>query len=245
MSVRGYLATIFHRTNVNLPDQIVFDVMYRYKLDPWFYYGVFKKRKKYYWNSWKSSFWLARRLPRMSRILETGCGPALNLIWFGQHGFRQLYGFDNDETALMAGRELCEVADVNVTLWLDNGIRPTSIPSIQFDAILALNWIYLDESFELGPYFNIYRKFLKPGGYIVIDIMDSSYSNVPNNQYLTSDWDKPESERRPSEYKKRYSMQQVVDEINLSGFELIDTIPKSDTNFKKVYIIRNKLAKRK
>jgi len=240
MSIRGYLAGILNRSDVNLPDDIVMTIMERYKLDPWFFEGVFKKRTEFYWNAWKSSHWLAKRLHRNSHIYETGCGPALNLIWFGQNGFRHLYGSDIDPNVLAAARELCEAAGINVTLWIDNGIKPTSIPLIPFDAVLALNWTYLVESFELDKFLNTYRNFLKPGGYIVIDVIDSSYNQVPNNQYLTGDWDKPVKQRRPSEYKNRYSMQQVVDSINAIGLELIESIPKSESNFKKVYIIENK-----
>ena len=40
------------------------------------------------------------------------------------------------------------------------------------DAVLALNWTYHVEGFDLGQFFRTYRGCLKPGGYLAIDIVE-------------------------------------------------------------------------
>jgi len=217
-------AVLLRRKRIDLPIELVTDVVQRARAQSWFIYA-FKDRASR-WHVWEPSFWLAKRLKSQARILETGCGCALNLIWFGQHGFSQLYGFDNDSAAIVAGTELCSEANTSATLWIDDGLRPFHLPEQVFDAILAVNWTYHVEAFDLISFLVTYRSHLTNRGFLTLDVVDIAYSTMPNNQYLTSDWNKPVTERGPSEYKKRYSQEQVFHAASCADMKVVHTISR-------------------
>ena len=235
MSFRDKVAALFQCSAINLPVALVDDIIQRNGAQPWFLYA-FKERSSR-WDIWRSCLWLAKRLRSDARILETGCGCALNLIWFGQQGFRCLYGADIDPAALAAGKELCEAAGVSATLWLDDALKPSQIPAEPFDAILALNWTHLTEDFDLRAFLEIYSHIVTVGGYVVIDVIDALYNRVPKNRYLSSDWDKPEDQRQPSEYKKRFSAEQVNETVRELGLRVVKTISRPDVIPRRVYMI--------
>lgn len=220
---------------IALPLEAVQSAIQKHQAQPWFVYAFTHRAER--WNICEPSCWLANRLPCDAPILETGCGCALNLIWFGQRGFRSLYGTDNDPKALAAGVDLCALAQAPVFLWEDDSLQPQHLPREDFGAILALNWTYHAEPFELLAFLQSYKKHLTPDGTIVIDVIDKAYNEIPNNQFLTSDWSKPEDQRQPTEYKKRYSRREVEDAVHAAEMTIVKIMSRPSTIPKDVYII--------
>jgi SAM-dependent methyltransferase len=224
--------------SINLPAGLVREAVERHGAHPWFIYAFegFGDR----WHVWGGSRWLARHLPARARILETGCGCALNLIWLGQHGFHDLHGTDIEPRAIAVGRDLCAAAGIPATLRVDDGLKPTRLDEQYYDAILALNWTYHVEGFDLASFLKTYKRALKPRGNFVIDIIDQSYNDIPNNRYLTSDWAKPEDQRRPTEYKVRYSAAEVEKAVDAAGLCLVQLMsrPQAVVAPRKIAIIR-------
>jgi len=238
MSVRGKMAVLLRRKLIRIDGNLLSTIVDRNNAQPWFKYAHFSRNV--FQIVWESSFWLAWRLPSTARILETGCGCALNLIWFGQQGFRSLHGFDNDQTSIAAAKELCAAISMPAALWEDDGLRPSQLPHEQYDAIIALNWVYLVPGFDLVEFLRYYRTHLTPRGYLVLDVIDSSYNQMPNSEYSTQDFSKPESERRPTEYVNRYSRQQVLKSAEVAGLRVLDTIINTHSGIyapKHVYIL--------
>ena len=234
MSWRGFLAELQRHLKVDLPAERVSDIIDECQAQSWFKYG-FEHRDEY-WNCWRTCFWLGRRLSSKAAILETACGCGLNLIWFGQHGFGSLHGFDLDEKALCAARALCALADVEVNLWQDDALAPYQIGQ-KLDAVLALNWTYLLHQFDLDEFFAIYAPALERSGYLAIDVVDPSYAVDPRTIHHTQDWGKPKNLRRPTEYRKRYAHDEVIVAAEKSGLVLTKKIVQPQTVPKQLYIL--------
>lgn len=238
MSLNGYIATIKREKELQINSNIIEEIVNKNNAHNWFVYIVNDRKNR--WEIWKTSFWLSRYLSNNAKIMETGCGIATNLLWFGQRGFHNLYGFDIDGCAISAGEQLFKHMNLPVTLWVDDGLCPKKVPDIKFDAILSFNWTFLLDNFSLEYYLKFYSGFLSKNGIIVIDVIDDSYNNVPKNQYLTSDWDKPEEYRNSSEYKKRYSREEVKKIAASAKMEITKIIKQQSTIPKVVYILRKK-----
>jgi hypothetical protein len=222
MNWHGIIVALLKRKEIDLPGELVREVIERHGAQDWFVYGH-QKRREQYKNCWWPSLWLASRLSRSARILETGCGCGLNLLWFGQQGFERLHGFDIDQKAIAAGQELFEKARLRAHLWIDDGFSPAHIQEQTFDLVIALNWTYLLESFDLSRFLMTYKQRLNRNAYFVIDLIDSVYDRTPNNQYLTSDWSKPTDRRRPTEYKIRFSEKDVRNFAEKCGFRIVQS----------------------
>jgi SAM-dependent methyltransferase len=235
MSLRGRLAVARDKKGVHLPRDPVHEIIERHSAQDWFK-TAFDLREKYYWNCWAPSFWLAKRLPSRARILETGCGCGTNLLWFAQHGFRNLYGFDNDPKAIAAAIDLSRLARVVVNFWVDDALSPSKIPSGVFDCVLALNWTYLLQDFTIETLLRNYVPCLTAGGYLVFDVVDPSYASDPRNVYCTQDWERPEEQRRPTEYPTRYSLEDLRGPAQNSGLHHLETISFPQRVPKVVYI---------
>src|SRR3954468_8842174 len=123
-----------------VPLEVVDAAVERAGAKPWFSYAY--KNRREYWNVWQPSVWLAQRLPRSARVLETACGSATNLVWLGERGFRGLSGFDLDSRNIAAASEIGTAAGVYLVLWQDDGLAPRRLGG-RYDVILAFNWIYV------------------------------------------------------------------------------------------------------
>ena len=181
--------------------------------------------------------WILDNCLKDSVIYEPGCGCGLNLIWLGQQGFLKLHGSDIKYEAIVAAKELASLAALDINLWEDDALQPKKLPN-DVDIIIALNWTSLVEQFELDKFLFMYSRIIRKFGYMIIDVIDTDYNAVLNNQYLTSDWSKPVAERCPSEYKIRHSYEQVVSQTNVAGFEIIYKIKQNQVIPKVVYILR-------
>jgi SAM-dependent methyltransferase len=202
----------FPPKGIRLPRDRVRQIVEAHGAQSWFLYAFEERHTR--WDLWESGFWVLRHLPRWSRILETGCGCGLNLIWLGQQRFTNLHGFDLDPKAIAAGEELCREAGVPGRLWCDDGLDPLGLGEEPFDLVMHL----------------------APGGFLLFDAIDRSYDLVSNNQYLTSDWNKPEEQRRPSEYRSRFSEGDVRDAIERAGMTLIHRIHRPGAAPRVIYV---------
>lgn len=242
MSLQGLIATLLNKRELavpaswpqNWPDELV----KKHNAETWFSYIV--KERKDRWDVWETGFWVAKRLPSDAHILETGCGMASNLVWLGQQGFKNLDGTDIEPNAIAAGKELAEKLNVPVNLRVEDGLNPTFPANYNYDVIFALNWTHLLEAFDLETFLSAYSVKLNKGGFVIIDIINAAYNEMENNQYLSSDLDKPESQRQPSEYKKRYSDAEVEEAARKAGYRIEkkivheQKIPKSVFIFQKI-----------
>jgi SAM-dependent methyltransferase len=194
----------FPPKGIRLPRDRVRQIVEAHGAQSWFLYAFEERHTR--WDLWESGFWVLHHLPRWSRVLETGCGCGLNLIWLGQQHFTDLHGFDLDPKAIAAGEELC---------------REAGVPA---------------RGFDLAAFAECYQRRLAPGGSLLFDAIDRSYDLVPNNQYLTSDWHKPEAQRRPSEYRSRFSEGDVRDAVERAGMTLIHRIHRPGGAPRVIYV---------
>jgi cyclopropane fatty-acyl-phospholipid synthase-like methyltransferase len=232
-NIRRMIGMVDH--NIDLPLEDVERIVTTNNVHPWFCY-MFKERKNRI-EVVRSCEWVLRNCRKTDSILETGCGCALNLIWLGQQGFTRLFGADLDENVLRAAKELANLAGLNIEFWQDNSALPKRIPPV-LDVVLALNWISLIQQFDLSEFFRCYYPGLSERGYLILEVVDTRYEKVPNHQYLTSDWTKPEAERRPSEYKSRFSHKDVLRAANAAGFEICEMFSAEVTIPWMIYVLR-------
>jgi cyclopropane fatty-acyl-phospholipid synthase-like methyltransferase len=238
MSLRGKIANFFQKIEILLDIDYIENVITKHRAQPWFVYAL--KDRKNRRHVWWPSLWLAARLKSSARILETGCGCGLNLMWFAQNGFRRLFGSDNDPLAIAAGQEICSKMKYPIQLYQDDGLNPKVNMHDPFDCIFALNWTYHVEEFDITTLIHMYSQNIAKGGYLAIDVIDESYNHYKNNEFLTSDWDKPLTERKPSEYLKRYSEDVVKKSAEKEGLKIvaIDKPPENSFVPRAIYIFQ-------
>ena len=223
---------------IALPADRVRQIIDRHEVGDWFFHAFAGRASR--WHVCGPSLWVQRHLPKKSAIFETGCGCGLNLIWFAQKGFTNLKGSDISSEAVRAGQELAGLAGAPVELWQDDGLAPSRLPG-EVDLLLALNWTYHVDDFDLGAFLSRYASLLGDGGHLIIDVVDSSFDRAENNQYLTSDWGKTLEERGASEYKRRYSGDDVVGLANGAGYEVRHVMSGEGQVIPRVvYILRKK-----
>jgi hypothetical protein len=107
------------------------------------------------------------------------------LVWFGQHGFQDLEGFDYLDNVVAAAKDIAELAKVDARLWQDDGFAPTLVGD--YDVILVLHWLF---SAWMGNYGNTprthddreslledfllqYVPHLRPAGLMMVELIDS------------------------------------------------------------------------
>lgn len=236
MSVRGIWANLTNKRELDIDQNVVNEIVEKHGAESWFSYVIEDRKNR--WDVWETAFWIARTLPSSARILETGCGIASNLIWLSQQGFKNLDGTDLVDSAVAAGKELSERCNADIKIWKDNGLTPETFPEYNYDVVIALNWTHLLSEFSLSKFLETYAPKINKGGYVINDVINSTYGEMENNQYLTSDLDKPVEQRQPSEYKKRYSDAEVESEANKAGFKVIKKIVHEQKIPKTVFIFQ-------
>lgn len=219
---------------IMLPSDRLQEILARHNVTDWFFYAFANRSERLH--ICEPSNWVLKNFSNEKVIFETGCGCGLNLIWFAQKGFIHLLGSDISHEAILAGKELACLANATIELWQDNGLAPEKLPD-KIDVLLALNWTYHVDNFELNQFLHNYLKILNNGGCLIIDLIDDSYNSIPNNEYLTSDWTKPIDVRKPSEYKKRYSYESVVRAVKEAGYEILHTKAFNQVIPRIVYIL--------
>ena len=220
---------------IRLPAEKIKEIVDRNGIGDWFFYAFTHRKER--WHVCEPSRWILRNVTKSSRIFETGCGSGLNLIWLAQEGFSALYGSDISEGAIAAGRELSLLGGYSIEMWPDDALDPKRLPAA-VDVVLGLNWTYHVPGFDLKSFLTMYRRILNLNGTVIVDVIDSSFNKVPNNEFLTSDWPKPAGERKPSEYKVRYSADEVTDIADSSGFSIVHQIWRDAVIPRVVYVFR-------
>ena len=183
--------------------------------------------------------WIARHLPRHSAIFEPGCGSGANLLWLASQGFTRLNGSDIDETVLAFSEALQTQMGHSLNIWQDNALEPSRLPENQ-GAILSVNWLYHLPGASLDAFFETYKGCLSPKGVFVFDAVSHKYNAVPNNQYHTKDWRKPEDQRRPSEYTFRLSPPEVAELAHRHGFRVLRQTMTHSRPQRSVYMLGKK-----
>lgn len=219
---------------VDLPKEQVGEILSRHGVDPWYSYALTERWRR--WHVWKPSAWLVKTFGAPVRVFETGCGCGYNLFWFGRAGSRELYGSDRDEQVIAVGREMAALANVPCKLWVDDALQPESVVE-KNDAVLALNWTYHAPGFDLDSFLATYRRMLNRGGWLLIDLIDRSFDRIPNNQFLTSDWQRPVDERRPSEYLHRYEKDEAQAAFRAGGFRVLKVFTRHETVPRNAYVL--------
>lgn len=211
-------------------------VLAKHRVEPWFLYAYDEWRSR--WHVWRGLLWAIKNVEHGGNVLETGCGCGWNLLWLAANGFISLTGFDINAAAVSAGNELAQGTGFPVRLRCDNALNPGSLSEGPFHMILALNWTYHVTEFDLGRFLECYGRLLVPGGVVVLDTVAKSFNVNPQSHYLTSDWDKPEEERRPSEYLHRFTMEEVRELAVSCGYHIEANFSRRGTIPRSLYILR-------
>lgn len=206
---------------------------------PWFLdsYRGFARRRF----ATEPLLWIRTNIPKDANILEIGSGAGILLYWLAVQGFTKLHGFDYDPATVAIANEIISKEDYPVQYWQDNGIDPQKVESDCYNAILSIDWMYLRNvpDFDMSNLLDIYRKTLKDGGVFLLELVDEKFNEVPWNRYLSSDREKPENDRRPSEYKLRFSSEQIGELARNSSFKVIHTMDfTNDSVPRKVHVLQ-------
>ena len=221
---------------IRIPQAVVEKAISDHGAQPWFSY-IFRERASR-WDVVKPCQWIARHVQPHQPILSIGTGVGMNLFWLAERGFTQLYGTDIDPKAIAAGRQIAAQTGLPVTLAVDDALSPRLLGAERYAVIEALNWCHLLDGFSLDRLLAAYLPSLAADGVFVIDIIDSAYDSVPGNQFHTADRNRPESERRPSEYRSRFSETAVRAAFERAGLRLEATFEEVQVIPKRVYIGR-------
>jgi glycosyltransferase involved in cell wall biosynthesis len=225
---------------VNLPVALVEAALTRHGVHAWFNYAFRQRAER--WDCWRPCEWVVRHFPKDAPVLSLGAGVGYNLFWLAQHGFTDLHGLDIDAGAIAAGQDIAREAGLPVRLWVDEALKPAWLPAKKFAVIEALVWVCLTDEFPLEELLDRYLPHLAAGGVFIVDIIDAAYNLLPDNQYHTQDRGKPVAERRPSEYKHRFSEAQIRQIFESKGMTVAAVIRESASTPKAVYVASQQTA---
>lgn len=224
---------------IGIPYAAVRSVVDRYGVPPWHLY-IYKDRLSR-WDVTAPCAWAVENLPPTASVLSAGCGMAFNLMWLAYRGFADLTGFDIDPAAIAAAAELADKYRLPLRLSVADVGGPVVDPGRSYDYIEALNCLMYAES-DYIRFLKSYGEVLNSEGFLALDVIDASYDRMPNNQYLTSDWSKPEAERAPSEYKLRWSEKDICYLAAQHGLSLVHKITASQAVPRVCYIFQKFLG---
>lgn len=210
----------------------------KHSAQSWFLYAYKDFNKRYHVK--KPLEWIKNNLAKESVVFENGCGAGINLLWLHEQGFKNLQGTDNDPAAINAAKEIVNSSGYSIAFEVDNGINPQTLNSNSLDVIISLNWTYHAPEFDLQSFVKKHSQYLRDGGYMIFDCIDSSYNNTPNNQYKTQDWKKPIDQRRTTEYISRYSIDEVKSICAKSELEVLHVFSKNELIKKLANVILRK-----
>ena len=226
---------------LRIPSALADPILDRHGVHPWFKHTLRDRADR--WESWQSCFWLAEQIAKDLPVLDLACGVGFNLFWLGEQGFRALDGQDLAPEHIAAATEIARQTGSPARFWTDNALHPDRPFDCQYGAILALNFTHCAQgNFSLGQFLTTYELHLRPGGVLIFDAIDPSYSQVPDNQFHTADAALPPGQRRPSEYINRLGRSDVESACAAHGFCICHTVTQPQRVPKIVYFLR-RLAK--
>ena len=221
---------------LKLEEAVIDSTLEKFGVQSWFKY--IHRSREIRWDIWQPCEWIRSNVGLDSFILETACGVGFNLMWLAENGFTNLYGFDIDEAAINSGLEISNYASFPIEMWVDDGLCPALQSPMKCDVIIALNWTMLLDAFELDSFLGVYSKRLRSDGVIVLDVIDAEYGNVDGHKFHTSDGNLDEAKRRPSEYRKRFSQQEVEESARNCGLRVHHVFYEPQRVSKRVYILK-------
>ena len=180
--------------------------------------------------------WINKNIGKNDRILDIACGAGELLYYLRSDGFENLFGYDIDDKTLQAAKKINELTHSNIQIFKDDAAMPKF--SDKFDVMVWMTGLYLMKNFKLQDFFDGHLEKLNDNGYIIFEMVDILYNEMPMNQYHTQDWKQP-GKKRPSEYKLRMSYDDVISKAKDYGLEFIKKydVPKYAVPFK-IYIFK-------
>ncbi len=236
MGFRSWFASRFTRHRLRIPLAMIEATCARHGIEAWHPYAASERFRLSHVT--EACDWIADHLPRSARIHELGCGIGLNLFWLAQQGFTQLAGSDLLPAHVQAGSEIATECGMVIVFTVDDGIIPRGIAVTSTDALLALNWLYLPESFDIEAWFHRCAAVLVPGGHLVFDLIDGTFGQHPMRAWRTADWNAPVEHRRPSEYLRIHDQADVARAAAAAGFSLVSVRVADAPPCKAVYVLR-------
>jgi glycosyltransferase involved in cell wall biosynthesis len=221
---------------LRISPEIIDTALANHGAPPWFQY-IYKHRTER-WDVMNPCRWIADNIDPASPILSIGAGVGFNLFWLAERGFTDLHGSDIDPKAIAAGSEIAQRTGLPVSLSVRDALAPVPTGGAKYAVIEALNWTMLLGGFKLKQFLDIYVPQLAQNGVLIIDAIDASYSDVPDNEYLTSDMGKPVMARRPSEYLVRLPESEVRAEFASHGLSVVEMWQGTERVPRKVYLGR-------
>ena len=180
--------------------------------------------------------WITINIPQDAAIFELGCGCGQNLFALNCKGYSNLYGLDIDNNSISVAKEINNYIKNKINL--STGDIFTATPPLVFTIIFSLDVIYLQNRYDFNFFIEKFSKFIHKDGFLAFDVIDAAYNSIDKNKYLTSDWDKPEMERKETEYKLRTSFLDIEKVASQCGFEVSLHKFYEDIPQRSLYIIK-------
>lgn len=205
----------------------------RYEAQQWYKsaYKNFEIRK----HAFLAYEWIRNNIKRELKILEVACGAGGMLYHLHEDGYESLVGYDIDERAVNAAVDIKSITGGKIEFYVDNARNPQVKTS--YDVVVWVNGMYHLPEFRLNDFLDKHLPMVKERGYLVFDMVDSKYNEIPQNEYLTSDWNK-EGVKRPTEYKLRMSAEEIEAVANNYGLRVIERYDAGGKVPRAVYILR-------
>ncbi len=105
--------------------------------------------------------------PRPAKVLELGCGPALDALHLSQRNRLDVHGLDSSPAALQLAREASQKVQRPLTLHHGDA-RCTGLAAQSFDLIFSQG--LLEHFKDPDPVWQEMDRLLKPGGAVVVDV---------------------------------------------------------------------------
>lgn len=188
-----------------------------YAAQQWYKYAYkeFENRKHCY----LAYKWINENICKDSKILEVACGVGGMLYQLHQDGFNHLTGYDVDGKAINAAKGLVNSTNAKIELYIDNAVNPKV--AARYDVIVWVNGMYHLLDYSLDKFYEKHMPMINNNGYVLFDMIDIKYNDVPQNEYRTDCWDS-DGEKFPSEYQIRMSKDQVIEVSRKYKAEMID-----------------------
>lgn len=214
--------------------ELLTECVRRYDAHPWYIYAYkeFKTRKHVYY----AYEWIKKNINKNSTILEAACGAGGMLYHLYNAGFKNLSGFDIDDRAIKVGNDICQKCGMNISFEVSDAVQCDITD--HYDVIVWVNGMYHIENYSLDKFFSTFHKFVNAKGYLIFDMVDTAYNEVPLNMYSTQDWKKREEERRPSEYKLRVGKAEIIETGRKYNTSLVRSYFVDETIPRGVYIFQ-------
>ncbi len=102
-----------------------------------------------------------------AKILELGCGPALDALWLASQPGRQIHVVDNSARAIHLAQSASQALQRSLSLHRAD-VRRTGLPDQAFDLVFSQG--LLEHFPDPAPVWKESVRLLKPGGYLVVDV---------------------------------------------------------------------------